>query len=204
MNIVDELRFAASRYTLGLLLPEDMVRVADLALSDGHYSEPIAALAEYRFNKHPSKGDVEPVFLEWLRESGVPLPSLDEAVWRLLRLAIGRIVRGEVLPLEGLAEVGQIYGRAPFPERHGLAALYAAYWVHDELETRPLDVAFRGSQAPKAIAELENHVRELAEIWWKVYGPSPAFGLESPEAARLASVEVPFRDLGLERWVSQR
>ena len=204
MNMVDELGFAASRYALGLLLPEDMVRLADLALSDGHYSEPIAELAEYRTDKHPSKGDVEPAFLRWLRESRVPLPSHEDAVWHLLRLAIAGIVRGKVSPLEGLVEVHQIYSQTPFPERYGLAALCAAYWVHDELESRPLDVAFRGSQGPEAIAELESHVRDLAEVWWKVYGPSPAFSLESPEAARLALVGVPFQDLRLERLVSPR
>ena len=204
MNMVDELGFAASRYALGLLLPEDMVRLADLALSDGHYSEPVAELAEYRTDKHPSKGDVEPVFLKWLRESGIPLPSHEEAVWHLLRLVIGRIVRGEVSPLEGLVEVRQIYRETPLPERYGLAALYAAYWVHDELESRPLDVAFRGSRGPQAIAELESHVRDLADTWWKVYGPSPVFSLESPEAARLSSAGVSFQDSRLERLVSPR
>ena len=201
MSIVDELRLAASRHALGLLSPEEMVRLADSALTDGHYSGPIDELATYRLALHPSTVELEPIFLKWLEESGVPFPNPEEAAWSLLRMTIGRIVRGEVPPLHGLGEVVQVCLRTPDPERLGLGALYAAHSVQDELADGPVTKEHREDGRADALAQLEYHVGELFHTWWKVYGPSPSLSPESPEAARLRGPVPPTADIDQPRSV---
>lgn len=185
MNLAAELKLAASRHALGLLPPEEMVRLADAALSHGHYSDRMDALAMHRFSPHPSALEVAPMFLEWLDESGIPLPSAEDAGWDLSRMAIGRIVREEIPPLRGLDEVARVCRRTQDPERFGLGALYAAYLVRGEPADAPFAKDRHQGGAAEALNEQASYVRELCDTWWKVFGPSPSLGPDSPEAARL-------------------
>ncbi len=79
MVVIEELTGAANRHALGLLMPEDMMSRADKALNAGHYSERSADLAAHAIERHPSQFEVEPIFVDWLQESGVPLPNAEEA-----------------------------------------------------------------------------------------------------------------------------
>jgi hypothetical protein len=207
MNLADELRMAASRHALGLLSPEEMVRLADAALDDGHYSGPIDALAMHRSSPHPSAVELAPIFIEWLEETGVQLPSPDEAAWNLLRFAIRRIVRNEVPPLRGLGDVIQVGFGMQEPDRFDLRALYAAHRLKDELDDTRLGEEHPGRGGDGVPAELESYVRQLCDIWWRVHGPSPSLSPSSPEAARLRGPLPPsgavFRPRSVPRWRSR-
>src|SRR4051794_26516821 len=101
-RLMDNLNLIASRYVLDLLRPEEIVQLADRALTCGQYSAEAAELADLRTERHPSSAAVVPLFLAWLRGRGIELPNVADAAWKLLTHYIGRIVHGRVPPLEGL------------------------------------------------------------------------------------------------------
>ena len=200
---MDEWRLVASKYVLRLLLPAEMITLADDSLNRGLYSQAAADLAELRTDRHPSDGEVIPLFLEWLREMGIQLPSPTDATWTLLRHQIGRIVRGDVPALQGLVAVAEVCQSPAFPEDassryigqpFGVTALYAAYATREDLDARPQYVAFRGKHGSEGVAELTSHVERLAKLWWRTHGPSSELAPNSPEASVLISAEVPYHE----------
>ena len=192
---MDDLNLIASSYVLDLLRPEDIVQLADRALTSGQYSAEVAELADLRTERHPSSAAVVPLFLAWLRAYGIELPNIEDAAWKLLTHHIGQIVHGRVPPLQGLVSVVETLYDSALPDgrsnnveqRFGVVALCAAYSAMEDLHEYPEHASIRGKLGTEAMAELASYVSKVAEIWWKIYGPSPVFAVESSEAQLLLS-----------------
>jgi hypothetical protein len=192
---MDDLNLIASSYVLDLLRPEEVVQLADKALTSGQYSAEAAELADLRTERHPSSAAVVPLFLAWLRAHGIELPNIEDAVWKLLTHHIGQIVHGRVPPLEGLVSVVETLYYSALPngrssdveQQFGVIALCTAYSAMEDLHEYPEHASIRGKLGIEAMTELSSRVRKLAEIWWKTYGPAPVFALDSPEAKLLLS-----------------
>lgn len=172
----DELVLTAARYVFGEERAASLREAADRALKAGVYSDSLAQLATEFHAKSPLS-DAGPVFERALAELGLPLPSRTDAVWIALRHAVGRIARGEVAPLAGLAEVKAIFDIAEFFDRsravvgdtHDLQRLLGAYWSYDELETWRDEPRFIGS-FERDVAALDAAVVEEAQRWTARHG----------------------------------
>src|SRR4051812_12346156 len=177
---MDDLNLIASSYVLGLLRPEEIVQVADRALTSGQYTAEIAELADLRTERHPTTAVVAPLFLAWLRERGIELPDVEDAAWKLVTHHIGQIVHEWVPPLQGLVSVVETlhdsvllnHRFSDIEQRFGVIALCGAYSAMEDLHDCPEQVSIRGKFGTEAMAELASYVSELAEVWWKTYGPS--------------------------------
>ncbi len=189
-----------------------MVALAEEALNAGHYSSAVADLADLRTEKHPRSTDVAPLFWAWLIETGVLVPSAEEATWELLRSSIGRVARAELSALNGLKQVAAICHSRSFPDApsryigqpFGVTALYGAYSAYEELKARPDDVSAFGKYGAAGMAALSQHVVELSQLWWKVHGPSPSLAADSGEASPLLLADVPLHDRQLGALLSVR
>src|SRR5690349_4616390 len=168
---MDDLNLIASSYVLGLLPPEEIVQIAERALSSGQYSAEIAELADLRTERHPTTAVVVPLFLAWLRERGIELANVEDAAWKLVTHHIERIVHERVPPLQGLVSVVETlyYSVLSCPrsseieQRFGVIALCRAYSAMEDLHDCPEQVSIRGKFGVEAMAELASYVSQLAD-----------------------------------------
>lgn len=170
-----ELEIATAKFVFGLLSSRDLVQIADAALNRGIYSDAMCTLA---FTEDPRMDEVNPIFEKALRELAIPLPSREDAAWRLLRHHIGSIASRTVRPREGLSRiVNEVYFPACLYEQscnytgdsHGIEHLYGTYWAYDDLEERTTEVSFEGKYGTKAIEALDADVVRLAKDWLTKY-----------------------------------
>jgi hypothetical protein len=107
-----DLTIEAARYKLGLLSSDDLVRTADALLTCGVYLPVTDELASI---DNPVATEADALFERLLAESGVPLPSVDEAVSGLLSAYISQIALATVEPRPGLDSVIEVYLAAEVP-----------------------------------------------------------------------------------------
>ncbi len=87
----------AARYVLSVISAKDIVEFADRKLSEGEYSDTYLDIIDADLKVWP---ELAPLLETALKESGLVIPKLDQAVWTMLKYHIGLIESGNVNPKE--------------------------------------------------------------------------------------------------------
>src|SRR5688572_31766490 len=106
----ERLEVAASKVTLGLVLPEDLAGVARLALEDGCDSPSLRVLAGLTTVE---ADEAREVFDRTLTELCLAMPSNRDAVMRLARETAKGILSGAIAPYEGAKQIWEVRLRIP-------------------------------------------------------------------------------------------
>jgi hypothetical protein len=171
----DDLRLAAAWWVLGGLPSWELPPIADALLDRGVYSRATAELASTRY---PSMSEAGPLFERLLQENEIGLPSIDDAVWTLLRHHISQIALRAVPCRAGLQRVVDVYYLADLFGRarhyvgasHGIEHLLGAFYGYDELEGTT-EVSYQGNYGPATVLVWEDTVVLLAHEWLAAHAP---------------------------------
>ncbi|ODS56255.1 MAG: hypothetical protein ABS36_07585 [Acidobacteria bacterium SCN 69-37] len=163
-----DLQVIAARFVLGTVPSWELPGVAEALLDGGCNSRAVIELATLR---HPTMADAGPLLQRLLDEAGVRWPSVDDAVWIVLRCELDRIARRVVEPYDGLGRVMAVVDACGLHDRsrvhvgdsHGLERLVGAYWDYDDLD----DMSRVGAPAhvDQARQELDDDVVRRAREW---------------------------------------
>ena len=85
----------SAKYVLGRISSKDIVQYADRKLTEGNYSDAYLNIIDADIK---AMAVLAPLVEVALKDSGVPVPEFEEAVWIMLRHHIGLIANGEVNP----------------------------------------------------------------------------------------------------------
>ena len=165
-----DLRHLAACYRLGLLDTESLVRMADTLLDE---KRDTPAVIQFSILESPVMADAGPLFERVCSESGVAVPTTDEAIDELLRHRLESIASGHCPPREGLEAVMQEICphfaaepcKAHVGDSRGMQHLIGAFWSHGDLVDRPHEVSWDGKHGAEAIARWEECVRQYARDW---------------------------------------
>src|SRR5262245_57063670 len=108
------LRVAAARFVLELATTDELVDAAHEALNDSVYSYSLGELATFR---HPTRSDIDPLFVAALRELEVSMPSEEEALDRLMCVHSSAIAEGAVTPSQGVYDLYRMYSTVAHSRR---------------------------------------------------------------------------------------
>lgn len=167
----DDLQIAAARYTLSLLKSWDLPPIADAALNRGIYSPALAQLAAV---DDPRMSDVGPLFETALAEVSAGKPSVDGAVWTLLRHYIRQIAEAEIPAREGLRRImNDVYypadlytkSNACAGDSHDVNAFVGSFYEYDDFAGPCSEASFNGLYGEDAMRALDKDVIRLAKEW---------------------------------------
>jgi hypothetical protein len=156
----------AAHLGLGIATADDLVAAANLALDRGFAPAGLIAIFD---RSQPVLADVRPLFEDALRELGRPAPSVEEAVWRVIRQQMRRIAGREVPPREPVTWLRRhmerwLKSNHCMWDSHGLERIIGAYWAFDDLLERP-EVSYEGLHGAAAVKALEDEMVRLAQEW---------------------------------------
>jgi hypothetical protein len=108
------LRVAAARFILELATTDELVDSAHEALNDSVYSHSLGELATFR---HPTRADIDPLFVAALRELEMSMPSEEEALDKLMCVHASAIAEGAVTPSQGVYDIYRMYSSVAHSRR---------------------------------------------------------------------------------------
>jgi hypothetical protein len=173
---VTDLRYLAARYRLGLLDSEALVHIAEALLQE---KRDTPAVIQLSILESPIMTDAGPLFERVCSESGVAVPSREEAIEELIRSHLNPIASGGCRPRDGLEafmrEIYYPYFAGKPCERYvgdsrGMQHLIGDYWSYDDLLERPHEVSCGGKFGAAAIVCWEELVRQHARDWLEKHG----------------------------------
>ena len=85
----------AAKYVLGVISTQDIVMFADRKLSEGVYSDTYLDIIDAELKVWT---ELAPLLETALKESGLVIPDMEQAVWTMLKHHIGLIESGSVNP----------------------------------------------------------------------------------------------------------
>jgi len=164
-----ELHFAAAQLALRIASAADLKAAASSAADAGTVTPNIAALITLGDD---TLAEAEPIFRKALEEVGVATPTLDEAVWLLLRKPISAIAEGSRDAEQGLKEIMTVYSAANLHGRstqyvgdsHGIQYLVGTYWEIHDVQAHSTEVDFQRRYGD-ALQKLRDVAVEHARAW---------------------------------------
>ena len=147
MSDLENVRIAAAQLALGNASAADLKSAASSAVDAGAMTPDLAALATLRDD---TLAEAEPLFRRALADLQMSLPSLDEAVWLLLRREVQGIADGSIEAEAGLKRIMVLFYDADLHQKshelvgdsHGIEHLVGLYWELHDIEAHRTEVDF--------------------------------------------------------------
>lgn len=138
----ESIKLLAAKYKLGIITSDDLQQAVDQALQSGIYSPSLSEIAD---STSPIISSVGPMFDVALTELGLDVPTLDDAIYYMVRYLLNNILSGSTKPREGLRLLEKdVYSAANLHEMdmecvgdsHGLQQLIGCYWTYEEVDAQ--------------------------------------------------------------------
>ena len=176
MEVAPALQLAAARHALGTLKSWEVVDLANQVATPTEITIAVASLSTLR---EPDFSEVRPLFLEWIAEAHVAMPTREEAIRTLLIHFIRQLAGGAAAPRSTLENLmNEVY----FPgglhalsknyagDSHGIERFIALYYEYDDIEERPGAVTLDGMSGGAALSTLDARALKLAREWRPPWG----------------------------------
>jgi hypothetical protein len=152
-----KLEYIAARIAFGNINADKIKLTVDSLLNEGVYSDDFIGIMD---SKPARLDEVLPPFIAYLQHEGIPIPTIDDAVWQLIAHHVNRIASGEADPIEELQElISDVYWDYDFHphtkkykgDSHGIEYLVGLYWEYEE--SNHVVSPWKGNKLKRAIVK---------------------------------------------------